>query len=89
MTGAEWFRQIFAINASLSDDQIHKSIHQVYHQSPTNGGHDISSSTIPERATTEMYGIGLGVMLRGWRPWNSDSNSRSKPCHRPVVGQES
>ena len=80
---------MFAFDPSLSDDEIHKSIHQVYQQSPTDGGNDMSSPAAPESATTEMYGIGLGVMSRGWEPWHSDANSRSNHTSLQSSGKRS
>jgi len=80
---------MFAFDPSLSDDEIHKSIHQVYQQSPTDVGHDMSSPAVPESATTEMCGIGLGVMSRGWEPWQSDANSRSNHTSLQSSGKRS
>ena len=86
---AKKLQDMFAFDPSLSDDEIHKSIHQVYQQSPTDGGHDMSSPAVPESATTEMYGIGLGVMSRGWEPWQSDANSRSNHTSLHSSGKRS
>ena len=78
--------QVFAFDPSLSDDETHKSIHQVYQQSPTDRGHDMSSPAMPESMTTEMYVIGLGVM---WEPWHSDANSRSNHTSLQSSGKRS